>query len=86
MSVDGRPRLYELERCPTCGDDPDHDALHREDCPRVGTCGQFGPPWTGPPWHLDEAVDGSRGHWLDWLAAVNDHRRDAHDLGPVAAR
>ncbi len=31
--------------CPTCGSKPDTDFDHTDDCERVDTCGQFGPPW-----------------------------------------
>lgn len=37
--------------CPECGNDPTDSTLHRPDCPRVNTCGQFGPPWNPEPWH-----------------------------------
>lgn len=36
--------------CPECGTDPTDPTLHRDACPRVGTCGQFGPPWVAGPW------------------------------------
>lgn len=35
------------DRCPDCGLE-EHDkygTLHKEDCPRIGTDAQFGPPW-----------------------------------------
>lgn len=39
------------ERCPECGCEERDDTVHRDGCPRVNTCGQFGPPWMPGPWH-----------------------------------
>jgi hypothetical protein len=33
------------ERCPDCGCEDDRPNVHREDCPRLGSVLQFGPPW-----------------------------------------
>ncbi len=48
--------MTEPDVCPSCGNDPDWGIpLHREDCERLGTCGQAGPPWQDPPWHPQPA-------------------------------
>ena len=31
--------------CPDCVYDPEKRGGHASDCPRIRTCGQFGPPW-----------------------------------------
>lgn len=41
------------ERCPDCGSMPDDSFVHTVHCERVGTCGQYGPPWIDRPWHRD---------------------------------
>jgi hypothetical protein len=65
------------ERCPTCGAWPEDVSLHRQECPRVGTCGQYGPPWLDPPWHPDVDI-----RWpVDWLARTVAHRIEVHGLG-----
>jgi hypothetical protein len=40
-----------VDPCPDCGLDPNDQTLHRDDCPRLNTCGQLGPPWIDRPWH-----------------------------------
>ena len=60
--------------CPDCAGDPDEDDLHADDCPRVDSCGQIGPPYVPPPFHPWPA-DRS---WLDdpeWFAR---HVKEMH--------
>ena len=78
------------ERCPTCGGEPDADS-HLEDCPRINTCGQYGPPWFAEPWHPEAdftdcwpgtmvVVDGRRRY--PWLEQVDAHKRTPHEVVP----
>lgn len=58
----------DAECCPSCGNDPADDSLHRDGCERIDTCGQFGPPWLDRPWHP-----------VGWdIKTQAQHRRDAH--------
>ena len=36
--------------CPSCLPDPGTTSGHRAWCRRLGTTGQFGPPWLHAPW------------------------------------
>lgn len=78
-------------RCPTCGSEPGNPDTHRDGCPRIDTCGQYGPPWVmDPPWHPDDPMLDSRreGESLAeyrirsgvWSDALNQHRREVHGL------
>lgn len=60
--------------CPSCGNDPEDDSLHKIDCERNGTCGQIGPPWIDPPWHPDP----ESGWTVEWC---RDHRWHVHGVG-----
>jgi uncharacterized paraquat-inducible protein A len=44
--VTGPERLEEhAQRCPDCGSEETAPDVHREDCPRIGSVLQYGPPW-----------------------------------------
>lgn len=72
------------EECPDCGGKSYHV---REDCPRVGTCGQFGPPWyPNETWHpiADWAGDDPAPYMTDqstetpFLILLARHQKEAH--------
>lgn len=71
-------------RCPTCGSEPDDVDCHREGCPRIDTCGQYGPPWVPEgEWHPESdfttCPPGSPN--LQWLHEVNAHMA-THSFAP----
>lgn len=76
------------ERCPTCGSEPYDDTVHRDGCPRVDTCGQYGPPWLDAPWHPEdpplprraegETMDGFNARARVWRDALGRHRVEVH--------
>lgn len=57
--------------CPTCHSRYD---FHGVNCPRLDTCGQYGPPWLEPPWHPDDPPVGDPG----FVEGVTRHRQDIH--------
>lgn len=87
--------IYRLQdHCPECGDEPGDDTLHREGCPRIDTCGMFGPPWLAGPWHPftevcpDYTDTRQRGEPLglfsqryerEFTQPLHEHWREAHD-------
>lgn len=56
--------------CPSCGGDPEDVTGHADGCERLESCGQFGPPWLGAPWH--PLPKGPLSGWLAW------HRENTH--------
>jgi hypothetical protein len=64
-----------MSDCPDCTPEEDHPDLHAEDCPRVDTCGQLGPPYLPPPFHPwpDRPTMGS----TTWLI---EHAREVHGV------
>lgn len=59
--------------CPDCGYADDDLTSHKDGCPRIGTCGQVGPPWLGPPFHPADVPFDREVH--------RDHMAAVHGLG-----
>lgn len=82
--------LMRRERCPWCGCVNFSDDVHRDACPTLDTCGQFGPPWVLTELHPDdpkhpvrdelEPIEDYHTRCSTWNRDRRAHLHDAHGI------